>query len=198
MAAPARVHAVVGVVLGEGVGCGRGGECRQRLRAINQLLLSALAVHHERPCPVSMAHSCLHRWQGMFLERGHDPIIASIEARIAKWTLMPAGNGEGLQVLVSLRGVAGAAGRPASRPAWRTAASLCTAQAVLQARTCRLAASQPALRQGLAQPPAHPPTHRPARLQRYEKGQEYEGHYDYFFHREGVENGGNRYLTVLM
>lgn len=35
-------------------------------------------------------------------------------------------------------------------------------------------------------------------MQRYEKGQEYEGHYDYFFHREGTENGGNRYLTVLM
>lgn len=70
--------------------------------------------------------------KGMFLQRGHDPVIAGIEARIAKWTLMPAGNGEGLQVL------------------------------------------------------------------RYEKGQEYEGHYDYFFHREGTENGGNRYLTVLM
>ncbi|PSC72393.1 2-C-methyl-D-erythritol 4-phosphate chloroplastic [Micractinium conductrix] len=64
--------------------------------------------------------------KGMFLERGQDPIIAGIEARIAKWTLMPAGNGEGLQVL------------------------------------------------------------------------EYEGHYDYFFHKEGTENGGNRYLTVLM
>ncbi|KAI7841722.1 hypothetical protein COHA_004588 [Chlorella ohadii] len=69
--------------------------------------------------------------KGMFLARGQDPIIASIEQRIAKWTLMPVGNGEGLQVL------------------------------------------------------------------RYEKGQEYEGHYDYFFHKEGVANGGNRYLTVL-
>lgn len=38
--------------------------------------------------------------QGMFLERGHDPVVADIEARIAKWTLMPMGNGEGLQVLV--------------------------------------------------------------------------------------------------
>ena len=29
--------------------------------------------------------------QGMFLSRGQDPIIASIEQRIAKWTLMPVG-----------------------------------------------------------------------------------------------------------
>ncbi|PSC75580.1 putative prolyl 4-hydroxylase 4 [Micractinium conductrix] len=70
--------------------------------------------------------------KGMFLRRGHDPIIADIEARIAKWTLMPVGNGEGLQVL------------------------------------------------------------------KYEEGQEYEGHFDYFFHKEGTANGGNRYLTVLM
>lgn len=36
---------------------------------------------------------------GMFLERGHDPIVADIERRIARWTLLPVGNGEGLQVL---------------------------------------------------------------------------------------------------
>ncbi|EFN59988.1 hypothetical protein CHLNCDRAFT_49444 [Chlorella variabilis] len=70
--------------------------------------------------------------KGTFLNRGHDSVIADIEARIAKWTLMPAGNGEGLQVL------------------------------------------------------------------KYEHGQEYEGHYDYFFHKAGTANGGNRYLTVLM
>ena len=52
--------------------------------------------------------------QGMFLRRGHDPIIADIEARIAKWTLMPVGNGEGLQVLVSafIQGAARAAQPP--------------------------------------------------------------------------------------
>ncbi|KAL4432155.1 hypothetical protein ABPG77_005917 [Micractinium sp. CCAP 211/92] len=70
--------------------------------------------------------------KGTFLQRGHDSVIADIEARIAKWTLMPVGNGEGLQVL------------------------------------------------------------------KYDEGQEYEGHYDYFFHKEGMDNGGNRYLTVLM
>ncbi|PRW56888.1 putative prolyl 4-hydroxylase 4 [Chlorella sorokiniana] len=69
--------------------------------------------------------------KGMFLARSQDPVIASIEQRIAKWTLMPVGNGEGMQVL------------------------------------------------------------------RYETGQEYEGHYDYFFHKDGIANGGNRYLTVL-
>eukprot|EP00887_Chlorella_sp_A99_P000185 scaffold13.g185.t1 len=70
--------------------------------------------------------------KGTFLSRGHDPVISDIEQRIAKWSLMPVGNGEGLQVL------------------------------------------------------------------KYEKGQEYEGHYDYFFHKEGVANGGNRYVTILM
>ena len=31
---------------------------------------------------------------------------------------------------------------------------------------------------------------------RYDVGEEYEGHYDYFFHKEGTANGGNRFLTV--
>ena len=38
--------------------------------------------------------------QGMFLARGQDAVVADIERRIAEWTLMPVGNGEGLQVLV--------------------------------------------------------------------------------------------------
>jgi prolyl 4-hydroxylase len=37
--------------------------------------------------------------KGTFLERGQDKVIADIEERIARWTLLPAGNGEGLQVL---------------------------------------------------------------------------------------------------
>ena len=69
---------------------------------------------------------------GTFLNRGHDPIIADIERRIARWTLLPVGNGEGLQVL------------------------------------------------------------------RYQKSQKYDGHYDYFFDEKSVQNGGNRYATVLM
>ncbi len=28
--------------------------------------------------------------------------------------------------------------------------------------------------------------------------QKYEPHFDYFFHKEGTANGGNRYATVLM
>jgi len=36
---------------------------------------------------------------GVFLARGQDDVIRGIEERIAAWTLMPAGNGEGLQVL---------------------------------------------------------------------------------------------------
>lgn len=35
----------------------------------------------------------------MFLDRGADTVVTSIEERIARWTLLPAGNGEGLQVL---------------------------------------------------------------------------------------------------
>ncbi|KAG2489490.1 hypothetical protein HYH03_011943 [Edaphochlamys debaryana] len=68
---------------------------------------------------------------GVFLERGEDPIVKRIEARIAAWTLMPEGNGEGLQVL------------------------------------------------------------------RYNHDQKYDAHWDYFFHKDGITNGGNRYATVL-
>eukprot|EP00201_Polytomella_parva_P009975 CAMPEP_0175066742 /NCGR_PEP_ID=MMETSP0052_2-20121109/16690_1 /TAXON_ID=51329 ORGANISM="Polytomella parva, Strain SAG 63-3" /NCGR_SAMPLE_ID=MMETSP0052_2 /ASSEMBLY_ACC=CAM_ASM_000194 /LENGTH=290 /DNA_ID=CAMNT_0016333503 /DNA_START=318 /DNA_END=1187 /DNA_ORIENTATION=+ len=69
---------------------------------------------------------------GTFLERNEDSVIHEIEERIARWTLVPAGNGEGLQVL------------------------------------------------------------------RYHIGQKYEPHWDYFFHKQGTYNGGNRYATVLM
>lgn len=68
---------------------------------------------------------------GTFLERGEDPIVAEIEERIARWTLLPVGNGEGLQVL------------------------------------------------------------------RYGQNQKYDGHYDYFFDKQNIQNGGNRYATVL-
>jgi prolyl 4-hydroxylase len=37
--------------------------------------------------------------KGTFLARGQDKVIGDIEERIARWTLLPAGNGEGLQVL---------------------------------------------------------------------------------------------------
>lgn len=33
---------------------------------------------------------------------------------------------------------------------------------------------------------------------RYQHGQKYDSHWDYFFHKEGTENGGNRFATVLM
>lgn len=45
-------------------------------------------------------------FQGTFLERGQDDVIASIEERIARWTLLPVGNGEGLQVGGGAWGVA--------------------------------------------------------------------------------------------
>lgn len=69
---------------------------------------------------------------GTFLERGEDEIIERVEARIAKWSLMPVANGEGLQVL------------------------------------------------------------------RYQHGQKYDAHWDYFFDDVNTKNGGNRYSTVLM
>ncbi|WIA30952.1 hypothetical protein OEZ86_001000 [Tetradesmus obliquus] len=68
---------------------------------------------------------------GVFLERGQDDVVKAIEQRIAAWTLLPVGNGEGLQVL------------------------------------------------------------------RYHKSQKYDAHWDYFFHKEGTANGGNRAATVL-
>lgn len=68
---------------------------------------------------------------GMFLDRGHDDIVAAIERRIARWTLLPVDYGEGFQIL------------------------------------------------------------------RYTPTQKYDGHYDYFFDENSVNNGGNRYATVL-
>ena len=69
---------------------------------------------------------------GMFLQRDQDHVVSEIERRIARWTLLPAENGEGLQIL------------------------------------------------------------------RYDPAQKYDGHYDYFFDKAGIQNGGNRYATVLM
>lgn len=69
---------------------------------------------------------------GMFLQRDQDHVVSEIERRIARWTLLPAENGEGLQIL------------------------------------------------------------------RYDPSQKYDGHYDYFFDKAGIQNGGNRYATVLM
>ncbi|GAB4820202.1 hypothetical protein N2152v2_007248 [Parachlorella kessleri] len=69
---------------------------------------------------------------GMFFSRGEDAVIQDIEERISRWALLPAGHGEGMQVL------------------------------------------------------------------RYNHNQKYEPHFDYFFHKEGTANGGNRYATVLM
>jgi hypothetical protein len=45
---------------------------------------------------------------GMFYSRGQTQLINKIEERIARWTMLPAGNGEGIQVL---RYEVGAAGR---------------------------------------------------------------------------------------
>ena len=36
---------------------------------------------------------------GMFFERGEDPVIEGIERKLSEWTLIPAGHGEGLQLL---------------------------------------------------------------------------------------------------
>lgn len=67
---------------------------------------------------------------GTFLSRKQDSIIANVENKLAAWTMIPAENGEGIQVL------------------------------------------------------------------RYDHGQEYRPHYDYFFHDQGKKN--NRIATVLM
>lgn len=49
--------------------------------------------------------------------RGQDKLIQDIEARIARWTLLPVGNGEGLQVQVALLG-----------PMYDVHAALCSGQ----------------------------------------------------------------------
>jgi prolyl 4-hydroxylase len=36
---------------------------------------------------------------GTFLEREQDPTIAALERKLSEWTMIPVGNGEGLQVL---------------------------------------------------------------------------------------------------
>lgn len=57
---------------------------------------------HLRPCctPLCCSKISEHRTSsGTFLPRGGDAVVADIEARIARWTLMPVGNGEPLQVL---------------------------------------------------------------------------------------------------
>lgn len=35
----------------------------------------------------------------MFFNRREDPVVEAIEARMSAWTMLPANNGEGLQVL---------------------------------------------------------------------------------------------------
>eukprot|EP00873_Tetraselmis_striata_P024813 jgi/Tetstr1/445077/TSEL_032882.t1 len=70
--------------------------------------------------------------QSSSLRRSHDEVVAAVDQRIEKWTLMPANHGEGLNVL------------------------------------------------------------------RYQYGQKYSGHWDYFFNANGTDNGGNRAATVLM
>ena len=48
---------------------------------------AGLPCSHTAPAPVCCPPGLAA--QGMFLRRGHDPVISDIEARIAKWTLMP-------------------------------------------------------------------------------------------------------------
>uniref|UniRef100_A0A7S3VPM7 Prolyl 4-hydroxylase alpha subunit domain-containing protein n=1 Tax=Dunaliella tertiolecta TaxID=3047 RepID=A0A7S3VPM7_DUNTE len=68
---------------------------------------------------------------GMFFNRGEDPVIQTIERRIANLSMTPVYHGEGLQVL------------------------------------------------------------------RYEAGQKYEAHWDYFFDEKNAARGANRYATML-
>ena len=53
---------------------------------------------------------------GVFLDRGQDDVVKAIEERIAKWTLMPVGYGEGPQVRSISKGVAMM--RIQDRPFW--------------------------------------------------------------------------------
>ena len=68
----------------------------------------------------------------MFLDRGQDEIVRSIEDRIAAFSMVPVDHGEGLQVL------------------------------------------------------------------RYQHGEKYEAHFDYFHDKLNVQNGGQRIATVLL
>ena len=83
------------------------------------------------------------------------------------WTLLPVGNGEGMQVLRYHK---------SQHYDAVSGASLCC--------HCPCACSSVPARPNISAADAllpHPPQH-----------------WDYFFHKEGVANGGNRYATVLM
>ncbi|KAL5218732.1 hypothetical protein ABZP36_019416 [Zizania latifolia] len=69
---------------------------------------------------------------GMFLDKQQDPVVSTIEERIAAWTLLPEENAENIQIL------------------------------------------------------------------RYEHGQRYDPHFDYFHDKVNQLQGGHRYATVLM
>lgn len=72
--------------------------------ALQGLKEAALSAEHPRPkagqtmqhCPWPLC--CPSHNTGMFFRRGEDAVISNIEERIARWTLLPVGNGEGLQV----------------------------------------------------------------------------------------------------
>ena len=44
-------------------------------------------------------HQLMRRSSGTFLRRLQDDVIAGIESRIAKWSMIPVEHGEGLQLL---------------------------------------------------------------------------------------------------
>ena len=106
--------------------------------------------------------------QGTFLRRGHDAVVSDIEARIAKWTLMPVGNGEGLQVLVRALHLPGACTWPRPKEHWlRGASRRATAPRLTLPRgllfTWRSSPARPALRVALPMLPTRrctpsPPT----------------------------------------
>jgi hypothetical protein len=106
---------------------------------------------------------------GMFYSRGQTELIRRIEERIARWTMLPAGNGEGIQVLRYEVG-----GCQIEAAVWR----------VDWAGACAAVTAALVLRGHAAAPVPHAAHHAPALpaawLMFPQETQQYKPHHDYF------------------
>lgn len=71
-------------------------ECEHIRAGAQPRLTPSVVTHPETAEP--MLDERRTSW-GMFFNRREDSVIQNIEQRIAAWTMLPADNGEGLQVL---------------------------------------------------------------------------------------------------
>uniref|UniRef100_A0A383VPY4 procollagen-proline 4-dioxygenase n=1 Tax=Tetradesmus obliquus TaxID=3088 RepID=A0A383VPY4_TETOB len=74
-------------------------ECDHIIALAEPQLRRSEVVAADQSGAIGSALSDIRTSAGMFFERGQDQVVRAIEERIARWTLLPVGNGEGLQVL---------------------------------------------------------------------------------------------------